>query len=85
MESRSSLVTKDELTVAKINAALKILEWSKDDIEPGISGTPSQLYVALSEAFRSIYGIVSESIGNEAHSASDSMEESSRLPEGAMA
>lgn len=85
MESRSSLVTKDELTVAKINAALKILEWSKDDIEPGISGTPSQLYVALAEAFRSIYGIVSESIGNDAHSTSGSTEESSRLPEGAMA
>lgn len=78
-------MSKDELTVAKINAALKILEWSKDDIEPGISGTPSQLYVALAEAFRSIYQIVSESIGNEAHTTATSTEESNKVPEGAMA
>lgn len=56
-------MAKDELTVAKINAALKILEWSKDDIEPGISGNPSQLHVALAEAFRSVYEVVCEAIG----------------------
>lgn len=77
-------MTKDELTVAKINAALKILEWSKDDIEPGISGTPSQLYIALAEAFRSVYQIVSESIGNETQIA-DAAEESKKIPEGAIA
>ncbi|MGH2461896.1 MAG: hypothetical protein ACRDIY_23825 [Chloroflexota bacterium] len=57
-------MAKDELTVAKINAALKILEWSKDDIEPGISGNPSQLHVALSEAFRTVYEIVGEAVGS---------------------
>jgi len=56
-------VAKDELTVAKINAALKIIEWSKDDIEPGISGNPNQLHVALAEAFRSVYGVISEAVG----------------------
>lgn len=56
-------VAKDELTVAKINAALKILEWSKDDIEPGISGNPNQLHVALAEAFRTVYDVVSAAIG----------------------
>jgi len=56
-------VPKDELTVAKINASIKILEWSKDDIEPGIGGSPAQLHVALAEAFRAIYDIVSGSVG----------------------
>jgi hypothetical protein len=56
-------VARDELTVAKINAAVKILEWSKDDIEPGIGGTPNQLHVALADAFRSVYNIVSEAVG----------------------
>lgn len=57
-------MAKDELTVAKINAALKILEWSKDDIEPGISGNPNQMHVALAEAFRTVYDVVCEAIGS---------------------
>jgi len=56
-------VAKDELLVAKINASLRILEWSKDAVEPGIGGSPSQLHVALAEAFRTIFGVVSEAIG----------------------
>jgi len=56
-------VAKDELMVAKINAALRILEWSKDAIEPGIGGSPNQLHVALAEAFRTIFSVVSEAIG----------------------
>ncbi|HVB97164.1 MAG TPA: hypothetical protein VNG11_05495 [Chloroflexota bacterium] len=56
-------MAKDELMVAKINASLRILEWSKDAIEPGIGGSPNQLHVALAEAFRTIFGVVSESIG----------------------
>jgi hypothetical protein len=56
-------MARDELTTAKINAAVKILEWSKDDIEPGVGGTPNQLHVALAEAFRSIYIIVTETVG----------------------
>jgi hypothetical protein len=56
-------VARDELTVAKINAAVKILEWSKDDIEPGIGGTPSQLHIALADAFRNVYKIVAEAVG----------------------
>lgn len=56
-------MAKDELTVAKINAALKILEWSKDDIEPGISGNPNQMHLALAEAFRTVYDVVSQTVG----------------------
>lgn len=56
-------MAKDDLTVAKINAALKIVEWSKDDIEPGISGNPNQLHVALAEAFRTVYSVISEAVG----------------------
>lgn|GEM_PF-4071366 len=78
-------VTKGDLTVAKINAALKILEWSKDDIEPGIGGTPTQLYVALAEAFKSVYQIVSESI--EANVGEDETTEvdAEKVPAGAIA
>lgn len=68
-------MAKEELTVAKINAALKILEWSKDDIEPGISGNPNQLHVALAEAFRTVYAVVSEAIGV---SASEETEEAAK-------
>jgi len=64
-------VAKDELTVAKINAAVKILEWSKDDLEPGVGGTPSQLHVALAEAFRTVFNIVSESVGPGQGNGSD--------------
>jgi hypothetical protein len=63
MNAGGERVPRDELTVAKINAAVKILEWSKDDIEPGIGGTPNQLHVALADAFRSVYKIVSEAVG----------------------
>jgi hypothetical protein len=56
-------VAKDELTVAKINAAVKILEWSKDDLEPGIGGTPTQPHVALADAFKTIYNMISEAVG----------------------
>jgi hypothetical protein len=72
---------KDQLTVAKINAALKILEWSKDEIEPGIGGTPNQLHIALADAFRAIYGIISESVGSPAGDSVPAFE----LPEGAIA
>ena len=68
-------VPRDELTVAKINAAVKILEWSKDDIEPGIGGTPNQLHVALADAFRNIFKIVSEAVGPGSPGSSESDKE----------
>jgi hypothetical protein len=75
-------VAKDELTVAKINAALKILEWSKDDMEPGVGGTPNQLHVALADAFRTVFAIVSEAVGPGSGDGTRSPEE---LPERAIA
>jgi hypothetical protein len=51
-----------ELVSAKINAALRILEWARGDIEPGISGTPEKAHIALAEAFREIYLIVEDTI-----------------------
>jgi len=54
-----------ELVVAKINAAIKILEWAKDGIEPGIGGNPQQLHVALAEAFKVVYRTVSEAVAAE--------------------
>jgi hypothetical protein len=75
-------VSKDELTTAKINAALKILEWSKDDIEPGVGGTPNQLHVALADAFRTVFGIISEAVGS---SEEKDAENANRIPEGAIA
>jgi hypothetical protein len=62
-QGENEVPTRDELTVAKINAAIKILEWSKDDIEPGIGGTPTQMHVALADAFRTVFNIVSETVG----------------------
>jgi hypothetical protein len=59
------MAKSDDLTVAKITAALRILEWSKDDIEPGIGGNPQQLHVALSQAFRAIYQAIGEAIGDD--------------------
>lgn len=56
-------VARDELTVAKINATVKILEWARDGLEPGVGGTPGQFHVALAEAFRTIYDIVDETVG----------------------
>ncbi len=75
-------VSKDELTTAKINAALKILEWSKDDIEPGVGGTPNQLHVALADAFRTVFGIISEAVGS---SAEKDAANPNQIPEGAIA
>jgi hypothetical protein len=74
-------LAKDELTQAKINAALKILEWSKDDIEPGVGGTPNQLHMALAEAFRTVYDIVSTAVGPGESSTNGSTE---KIPEGAI-
>ncbi len=74
-------MAKDELTVAKINAALKILEWSKDDIEPGISGNPNQLHVALAEAFRTVYGVVSEAVGMPSQNGHEPEEEAEERAE----
>ncbi len=75
-------VAKDDLTVAKINAALKILEWSKDDIEPGISGNPNQLHVALAEAFRTVYDVVSAAIGTteESETGEETSEHAPEVP-----
>jgi hypothetical protein len=80
MEKGGTPVAKDELTVAKINAAIKILEWSKDSIEPGIGGTPNQLHVALADAFRIVYSIVSDSV----HVTSSNGSSSEEIPEGAI-
>ncbi len=63
-----------ELVVAKINAAVKILEWAKDDIEPGIGGTPVQMYAALAEAFKEVYAKVSEAVAKEGAGAPDQSE-----------
>jgi hypothetical protein len=52
----------NELTNAKIQAALKILEWSRDDIEPGIDGAADKAHIALAEAFKEIYEILGEAI-----------------------
>lgn len=68
-------MAKDDLTVAKINAALKILEWSKDDIEPGISGNPNQLHVALAEAFRTVYDAICDAVGPGASDGEEAEEE----------
>jgi hypothetical protein len=75
--------TRDELTVAKINAAVKILEWSKDQIEPGIGGTPTQMHVALADAFRTVYNIVSEAVGPTIDGVP--VPEREQIPEGAIA
>lgn len=56
-------MARDDLTVAKINATVKILEWAREGLEPGVGGTPGQLHVALVEAFRAIYSVVNETVG----------------------
>jgi len=66
-----NLVARDELTVAKTNAALKIVEWSKDEIETGISGNPNQLHIALAEAFRAAYDVINEAVGPGAADGKD--------------
>lgn len=55
----------NDLIIAKINATVKILEWAKDAIEPGISGNPQALHLALTEAFRQVYRGVSETVAAE--------------------
>lgn len=52
----------NDLIAAKINATLKILEWARGDIEPGIAGAPAKAHIALAEAFREIYSIVDGAI-----------------------
>ncbi len=52
----------NELTAAKINATLKILEWARDDIEPGINGAPERAHLALAVAFKEVYRILGEAI-----------------------
>ncbi len=49
-----------ELVAAKINATLKILEWARDDIEPGIGGTPDRAHIAIAQAFKEVYRILGE-------------------------
>lgn len=60
----------NELTTAKINATLKILEWSRDDIEPGIAGAPDRAHIALAEAFGEIYRILGEAIDGKPEAGS---------------
>lgn len=79
-EGGDLVANKDDLMVAKINAALKIIEWSKDDIEPGIDGSPEQLHMALAEAFRLVYGIVSESVGPSESTGTDKSTEEFEIP-----
>jgi len=64
------------LTAAKINATLKILEWSRDDIEPGIDGAPDKAHVALAQAFKVIYQIIGEAIDEKPGAAADKPEAS---------
>lgn len=55
----------DELIVAKINATVKILEWAKDGIEPGIGGNPQAMHAALADAFKQVYKAISDTIATE--------------------
>ncbi len=63
-----------ELIVAKINAAVKILEWAKDDIEPGIGQTPRTRQAALGEAFKTVYAAISEAIAIDLREAAAGQE-----------
>lgn len=56
---------------AKIQATLKIIEWSRDDIEPGIDGNPSEKHLALSAAFQQTYKMISETIDGDSADADD--------------
>ena len=56
---------------AKIQATLKIIEWSRDDIEPGIDGNPSEKHLALSAAFQQTYKMISETIDGDSADTDD--------------
>ena len=56
------------LRQAKILAALKIVEWSRDSVEPGIGGNPPEMHVTLALAFQKAYQMVSEVVDAESES-----------------
>ncbi len=60
----------ETLRNAKIQAALKIIEWSRDSIEPGIGGNPHEFHEALALAFQKTYRMISEVIDSEPQSKS---------------
>ncbi len=62
--------TRDQgIRQAKIQATLRIIEWSRDDIEPGIDGNPSEKHLALSAAFQQTYKMISEVIDGDSADA----------------
>ncbi len=62
--------TRDQgIRQAKIQATLRIIEWSRDDIEPGIDGNPSEKHLALSAAFQQTYKMISEVIDGDSANA----------------
>ena len=64
--------TRDQgIRQAKIQATLRIIEWSRDDIEPGIDGNPSDKHLALSAAFQQTYKMISEVIDGDSADADD--------------
>ncbi len=64
--------TRDQgIRQAKIQATLRIIEWSRDDIEPGIDGNPSEKHLALSAAFQQTYKMISEVIDGDSADADD--------------
>lgn len=71
-------MARDDLTVAKINASVKILEWAREGLEPGVGGTPGQLHIALAEAFRAIYSVVDETVGPSSGEESEKPENASQ-------
>ena len=76
------MMQPSDLISAKINATLKILEWARGDIEPGIDGTPAKTHVALAEAFRETYLILDEAIQASVGEASGATGEPPALPIG---
>jgi len=60
---------QNELTIAKINAALRILEWAKDDIEPGIGDNPRETHLALAEAFVRVFRTIDAVVDSRASSS----------------
>lgn len=72
MEREKSEEAKTQgIRQAKIQATLKIIEWSRDDIEPGIDGNPSEKHLALSAAFQQTYKMISETIDGDSADADD--------------
>jgi hypothetical protein len=55
----------NEIVIAKISATVKILEWTKDAIEPGIGGNAQALHTALTEAFKQVYLGISEAVATK--------------------